>query len=238
MTALREQVRRLEAELRRHERTQASLERLLREKEALVRELHHRVKNNLQVLLSIIGLAARDETDERTRRRLLETRNRVLSMAVVQKLLYQTESFAAVEGASLVGELCKEVAKSVPHGAASVRIEAAPVTISLQAAVPFGLILNELLVNALRHAFPEGTAGEIVVTLRQTPTGRIELGVCDNGRGLPDVTPRRLSSGLNLARGLARQLGGELAIESDHGTRCLLRFTDAALAASGLRKAL
>jgi two-component sensor histidine kinase len=233
-----EKVRQLDAEIRQHERIEASLEKALREKEALVRELHHRVKNNLQVLLSIIGLAARDEPDERAKRRLIETRNRVMSMAVVQKLLYQSESFASVNGASLVAELCAELGKSLGRPDIELRIETMPVTIGLQAAVPFGLVLNELVSNALRHAFAEGAAGHVTVGLQQLPGGEIELGVADDGRGMPDVTARRLSAGLNLARGLARQLGGELAIESGHGTRCRLRFSDPGAAQPELRQAL
>jgi two-component sensor histidine kinase len=227
---LTSKLRQLDAEVHQHERTRANLERALREKDALVSELHHRVKNNLQILLSIVGLAARDETDPRTQRRLMETRNRVLSMAVVQKLLYQSESFAVVDGAGLVAELSNEVRKSFGRENIELSVETMPVTVSMQAAAPFGLIVNELLSNALRHAFPEDTPGRVAVRLRRTPGGEIELSVADNGRGLPQIATRRLSAGLNLARGLANQLGGELAIETDGGTRCVLRFGDSVAA--------
>ena len=221
----------------RDERPPATLENALPDRHAQASELHHRMKNNLQVLLSLIGLSVRDETDEHARRRLIETRNRVLSMAVVQKLLYQSETHATVSGAILVGELCGELAKTLGRPGIAVRVDAAPVTIGMQAAAPFGLILNELVSNALRHAFAEGVDGVVAVSLQPSPVGEIELCVADDGRGMPEITTRRLSSGLNLAKGLARQLGGDLAIDSGNGTRCLLRFPDRA-APMGLRRAL
>ena len=214
-------------------RTQLNLEHALAEKEVLIRELHHRVKNNLQLLLSLFSLGERREADERVRAKLRDARLRVQSMATVQKLLYQSESFAAVNIANFLSELCAglRAAFILPH--IQLHADVVPATLSLDAAVPVGLIVNELVTNALRHAFPDLVAGEIRVTLRKDDS-TFRLSVEDNGTGL-DEQAAQGHSGLMLVRGLAQQLRGTCTLESSRPARWEIAFVDHGRTPAGLR---
>lgn len=219
------------AEIRAPVAVRADLDRALHEKEELLREMRHRSRNNLQVLLSMFGLALRDETDGRVREQLLKMRGRVLSMSIVQRQARPAGTVVVVDAAALVGELCAELHRAYPAGDVELRLDVAPVTVPVDAAGPLGLIVCELVSNALCHAFAQGGGaqpGNICVTLSRDAEGEIELAVADDGRGLPQLSSGRPTSGLNLARGLAGQLGGTLLVErgtaSGRGTRCRLRF--------------
>ncbi len=183
------------------------------QKEILLKEIHHRVKNNLQVITSLLDLQARSARDGETRRLLAESRERVRSMALIHERLYGSGSEAlnfADYARDLVGHLRHSWAGDSDRVAVSIDI--ADVALDLDVAVPCGLVINELLTNALKHAFPEGRAGAVNVSLRRQPEGLLALAVADDGIGLPTAVdiadPATL--GLRIVKILAVQIRGTL----------------------------
>jgi PAS domain S-box-containing protein len=190
------------------EKIKASLD----EKEVLLKEVHHRVKNNLQVISSLISLQADILADTQLQGVLGDVRDRVRSMALVHEKLYQTEDLAQLDFAEYALSLLNYLRSA--HGAATgnVRLNTslAPLILPVETAVSCGLILNELISNVFKHAFPNG-GGEVTVTLEHDPaTGAVCLRVRDNGVGLPaDLDWRKSSTlGLRLVHMLAGQIGG------------------------------
>ncbi len=185
----------------------------LAEKDVLLREIHHRVKNNLQVISSLINLQAAGLTDERMCDEFNDVRDRVRSMALIHEKMYQTSNLEQLNFADYAASLLDSLWRSHGKLAEKVRLTLAlaPVVLSIEVAVPCGLILNELAVNALKHAFPNCCDGEVTVSMEHHPSAHtVCLGVRDNGVGLPaDVDWRQSSSlGLRLVRILAVQLHG------------------------------
>jgi two-component sensor histidine kinase len=188
------------------------LKATLAEKEVLLKEVHHRVKNNLQVISSLISLQADSMTDANLHEALDDVRDRIRTMALVHEKLYQTDDLAKLNFAEYANSLLNDLWSS--HGAATgnvrLNMSLAPLILPVEMAVPCGLILNELGSNAIKHAFPGG-CGEVAVTLEyDAATGAVCLRVRDNGVGLPaDLDWRRSASlGLRLVQMLAGQLHG------------------------------
>ena len=232
---LTEKIAELNREILLRRRTQLRLEQALADKEVLIRELHHRVKNNLQMLLGLFALAEREEADARVRDRLRDSRKRLEAVGVVQRLLYPAETFPALHVATLLDELCASIrtAFGVPGIEVAVDAEVAP--LSLDAAVPLGLIANELVTNALKHAFRGRETGVIRVTLRRDGA-RFRLEIEDDGIGFPSGMHRKSTSGLGLVAGLLRQLNGRMAREmggAGGGTRWVIDFMDPGRTSTG-----
>jgi PAS domain S-box-containing protein len=198
----------------------------LNEKEVLLKEIHHRVKNNMQVISSLVGLQADGSTDETMREVLRDVTYRVRSMALVHEKLYQSTDLARIDFAEYIRGLLGYLWRA--HGAAAVRLmlDLEPVSLPVDTAVPCGLILNELAVNALKHAFRGRSEGEVTVALKSGADGRIRLSVADNGVGLPAGLDWRQASslGLRLVQMLAAQLGAEVEVSSGDGTRIDIVF--------------
>lgn len=205
-----------------------ALRKSLREKEALLKEVHHRVKNNLQVIASLLRLEAGRRDEAATVAALREMQGRIRSMALLHETLYRSGNFAGVELASYLRQLATQLfrAQNDRGGAVALRLELEPATLEIDRAIPCGLIVNELLTNCLKHAFPEARAGEICVRLRAAPEARLELGVGDTGVGLPADWDRRdaRSLGLKLVEDLARQLGGVMTVRTGPGTDIAISF--------------
>jgi PAS domain S-box-containing protein len=203
----------------------------LREKEALLKEIHHRVKNNLQVVSSLLGLQSRAMSDPELRKVFEESQNRVYSMALLHETLYQSDNLSQVNFPQYIRQLADHLFRSygVTTGRIKLRTELESVPLSLDAAVPCGLIINELVSNSLKYAFPEGRAGEILIGLHGE-SGMARLVVADNGVGLKRevdwVTTRSL--GLRLVRSLAQQLGAQIEVLPEGGTEIKLVFPIAA----------
>ena len=197
----------------------------LLEKEMRLREIHHRVKNNLQVVSSLLSLQAQRTRDPEVRAVFRESQGRLRSMAVVHEMLYH-EPDAAFDFGRFTRALAEHL--FVAYGVApALEIEADPVPLAEEAVTPCALIVNELLSNCLKHAFPDGRKGHVRVELRKGPEGTALLRVRDDGRGLdPAAIPARPDSlGLTLVRGLARQLGGDLEVErASIGASLVARF--------------
>lgn len=207
-----------ESEVRR--KAEEALRALLAEREALLRELHHRVKNNLQVITSLLEMQARHVSDPRALPVLLEARNRVSAIGAIHELLYQSGSLSRVDLVSYAKRLLPHVVSLYERtGTIAVAVLGDEVTVDLARAVPLGLLLNELISNVCKHAFPMHAAGALTVALKEDDSG-MHLRVTDDGRGLPAGFSARGSKtlGLQLVRMLAKQLGGTIAFHSERGT--------------------
>jgi two-component sensor histidine kinase len=216
----------LEQALRAKEKAEALTRNSLLEKEELLKEVHHRVKNNLQVIVSLLSLQARRIGEERPRALFEETRNRVQSISAIHELLYRAESFTGIQLLSYARQLVPDLIRF--HGLEKrvhIEIEGADVTLELERAVPYGMLLNELASNACKHAFRRGRSGRLTITFR-TDGKEIEMTVVDDGPGLPEGFDYRQGStlGLKLIHGLVRQLRGALEIQSETGTIIRVRF--------------
>ncbi|WP_455382258.1 sensor histidine kinase [Salinispira pacifica] len=218
-------LRQRETELRDQE---AMLEASLREKEVLLKEIHHRVKNNLQLISSFLALEAMKPENERSAAPLLQAQRRVRSLSLIHESLYASELFDKVNFAEYAERLVRETVTNGPEPSIQVRSELAHLTLSIEKAIPCALLLNEALTNIAKYAFPSTWTGErsVLVRLEEDDPGRIRLTIVDSGVGLPsDYDPERTETlGHTIMKLLARQLGGELVIRSDCGTEVVLRF--------------
>ena len=202
----------------------------LREKEVLLREIHHRVKNNLAVIASLFYLQSNATQDERARRVLADCRERVQSMALVHERLYQSEDLASIDFADYVGELSRQIHGQYAPADGSVRIEVdcRPLPLVVDQAIPCALILTELLTNAYKHAFPDGRNGVIRVQLASTVRGW-SLVVRDNGVGIDRRTgssPHR-TLGFRLMDSLVGQLGAHFqCLDAEPGTEFRLHWKE------------
>jgi PAS domain S-box-containing protein len=200
----------------------------LHEKEALLREIHHRVKNNMQVISSILQLQTNYIKDPVLLDVFKDCQGRIRTMGLIHEKLYRSEGLAQVDFKeyleSLVGLLLRS---QTPKGVVvrnELRIQ--PVDLDVDTAIPLGLIANELVCNCLKHAFTGRPAGQMQISLIKTESGRLELVVVDDGKGLPSgFDPDKTSSlGLRLVKILSRQINGTMEFKSDNGTRFAVTF--------------
>lgn len=200
----------------------------LREKDVLLREVAHRVKNNLQVISSLLHLQAGAIDDPRLGTLFQESQDRLHSMALVHDLLQQAEDVARINLAQYAARLTEELARTYAVDPARLTLETAleDVWVGLETATPCGLLLHELLTNCFKHAFPEGRTGRVRVELRATAGQALMLRVGDTGCGFPDDLDFRAteSLGLQLVCALAEQLQGTIALERTEGTHFTILF--------------
>lgn len=205
------------------------LEQALAEKNVLLKELHHRVKNNMQLMSSLINLQSRSVEDEKLSQIIRVSENRIRAMALIHELLYQTDDFSSVEIGFYLRTLARTVMDSFSGDAPSrVRLESETdeAYVSIDTAIPCGLIVNELVSNAMEHAFDEESGGIIRLNIKREESG-LTLEISDNGRGFASPEERKKAPGtmgLTLVEALGSQLGGTLEKESapGKGTRYLL----------------
>lgn len=211
---------------------QQAIENALTEKTALLDEVHHRVKNNLQVISSLLSLQSRHAPPE-VAAQLAESQGRVKAMALIHQLLYERHDFSRVDLGSYLNRLCNLLRESLSlqRGRINIQLQVPiseePLFMDLQRAVPCGLLVNELVTNALKHAFPGEARGTVTIRLELGADGRGAIIVADDGVGLPtDVELGRSKSlGFQLVPLLVEQLGGDLKLSRDApGTRFELRF--------------
>lgn len=200
----------------------------LREKETLLKEIHHRVKNNLQVIASLLRLQARYLKDPQARAMFEESQNRVHSISLVHEKLYRTGDLARIDFCDYLLTLTKGLMEgwkgtSVP---VEIAVEGAGVQLGVDTAIPCGLIVTELVTNALKHAFPNAVSGTIRVAAINEPEGWLKLIVQDNGVGIPEEFDIRRSGslGMELVSSLVRQLSAKLEIGREGGTTFRIHF--------------
>ncbi|UEM01898.1 ATP-binding protein [Skermanella rosea] len=200
----------------------AALRASVVEKEVLLKEVYHRVKNNLQIISSLVSLKARKSTNPLVRQELDDVRSRIHSLSIVHEKLYQSDDLARVDLSGYVRDLCAHLRTSFTArgDGPELMVETDNVALGLDMAIQLGLLINEIVTNAFKHAFPDGARGEIRVSLTVLPGERLRLEVTDNGKGMPEEATDSL--GMNLIRALATRVEGVLEIEGangDGGTR-------------------
>jgi len=200
----------------------------LREKEALLQEIHHRVKNNMQVILSLLNLQVANIKDEKLKGYFRESRSRINAMAMIHEMLYQSNSLSKIDLNAYVKDLASFLVGmyNISPSRINFRVNAEHIYMGIDQAIPCGLVINELISNAFKYAFPEQT-GEIRIDISLTAEDDIGLIVSDNGVGMPanfDLHDSK-TLGLKLVWGLVEnQLGGRADISREAGTRITIRF--------------
>jgi len=191
----------------------------LKEKEILLGEIHHRVKNNLQVISSLLSLQMRD-AEPATRTVLVENITRVQTMSLIHDKLYEQTSLAQIDLAKYLNELVQMILSCYPSsGNVLLNVDCEPIHIDVEKAIPCGLIVNEIVTNSLKHAFAGKESGEIQVTARRID-GLIQIEVGDDGDGFPENADfeKKHGLGFKLIKSLIAQLEGHLRIENHSGT--------------------
>ena len=210
--------------------SQKRLRLSLEEKDVLLKEIHHRVKNNLQIVSSLFYLQSEYIKDERSLEILKESRNRVRSMALIHEQLYQSDGLSRIDLDRYIHDLTTNLFASygVQRDTIHLKIDMKDIYLGVDTAIPCGLIVNELVSNSLKHAFPSGRKGEIRLEARWYQDGGLELIVGDNGIGFPpecDVLEME-SLGLRLVRTLCTQLEGEIKLDRNGGTVFTVTLTN------------
>lgn len=208
-------------------RAEEKLKSNLREKEVLLAEIHHRVKNNLAVITGLLELQALNSENEDAHKVLKDSQMRVNSIALVHELLYQSDDFSQVDIPSYLKDLSRVISNSLERTAKPVNIEfdLDQIELEITQAIPCGLILNEILTNSYKHAFAGREAGEISISFKNCDN-QIVYKVRDNGVGLPEENEEdKQSLGMTLVKTLGRQLNAETNIYSDNGANFEFRFS-------------
>ena len=198
-----------------------------KEKEVLLREIHHRVKNNLQVVASLLNLQSDKIEDEKTREVFKDSRNRIRSMALIHEKMYQSKDLARVDFVQYLTDLVSGLPASLGISEnVSLKVDISGGLSDIDTASSCGLIVNELVSNSMKYAFPEGQAGEIVVSFAVGDDGSAVLTVSDDGVGFPeDLNFKETGSlGLQLVNTLSDQIDGELRLIKDGGTTFEITF--------------
>ena len=202
----------------------------LREKEVLLTELHHRVKNNLQIISSFLNLQSGYIEDAKTLEILKAAENRVISMALVHEQLYLSQNLAQIDSASYIKQLASNLFGSynINTDAIKFKINVDKILLVVNTAITCGLIINELISNALKYAFIEGQTGEVTINFQSSDRGKLILVVSDNGIGLPENFDwqKTESLGLQIVQALTNQLQGEIEIERNNGTEFRITFPE------------
>jgi len=204
-----------------------ALSKSLKEKELLLHEIHHRVKNNLAIVSGLIDLQFENTQDPGARKVLENTQSRIQSMAIVHDKLYQTSALSDIDMEVYLGELARTIHETFSnrHKEVELELDIDPVKLQVDQAIPCGLLVNELMVNAYKHAFDEVEEGTLYIGLSSTD-GRLNLEIKDNGKGMPDDfdMDQTDSLGMILVQTFASQLGAEVELENDGGSRFIFQF--------------
>ena len=213
-----------------HKQIERDLQVSLEEKVVLLQEIHHRVKNNLQVISSLLYLQAGKLQDPQMLDILRDSQNRVKSMALIHEKLYQTKDLARIDLAIYIHNLTNYLFRSYAANLDLIRlhVQADQIFLGIDTAMPCGLIINELVSNALKHAFLADQSGEIQIKLYQTPERRFTLSIADNGVGFPaHIDFQNTSSlGLQLVNTLVDQLDGVIELQREGGTTFTIQFAE------------
>ncbi|WP_411031483.1 sensor histidine kinase [Spongiimicrobium sp. 3-5] len=212
-------------------RSKNEIEQRIKEKETLLREVHHRVKNNLQTVSSLLSLQSRSIKDEKVKNLIKSSQNRVISMAMVHEMLYMRDDLTKIEYKSYVQELTEYLVRSVKgvKNNINLNIDIPDIKLGIDTAIPLGLLINEAITNALKYGIKDDAAGEIHIALKKEDTQEYVLSIGDNGVGFPEAInfKNTKSLGLKLIHNLARQLKGSITRDgSKKGTNYIVKFQD------------
>lgn len=211
---------------------EAQIQASLKEKEVLLREIHHRVKNNLQVIHSLLRLQSAYMNDPKIIEMFHESQTRIRSMALVHELLYQSQDLARINFGSYIHTLVNQLARTYTISSSAlcwdINVEPTDIQIGIDTALPCGLLINELVSNTLKYAFPQGQPGQIQISLRACNNEEFILAISDNGVGIPaDLDFRNTASlGLQLVCGAVEQIRGTIELDQTQGTTFIIRFKD------------
>ena len=201
----------------------------LKEKDLLLKEIHHRVKNNLQIIISLLNLQSGYIKDEETLKAVREGQNRVRSMALVHEKFYQSDELGEIDFKEYTEKLCHFLKQSYAEQEAPINIvvQAEGIGLDMDTAMPCGLLITEIVSNALKYGFPNNREGEIRITFTKTGEKKIRMDISDNGIGLPAgfEIEKSESLGMQLIIALTSQLDGELKFSADSGTHFSITFT-------------
>ncbi|MBL7941755.1 MAG: sensor histidine kinase, partial [Flavobacteriales bacterium] len=202
------------------------IEKALAEKEILLREIHHRVKNNLQVVSSLLSIQSREIEDEKAQEAITESRNRVRSMALIHQNLYSDDYLTGIDMQDYVTKLSSSLFNTykTDHDQIELRSDVAPMVLDVDTTIPLGLILNELITNALKYAFVGVTQGILSVYLKEE-NGQLVLRVSDNGVGMSEGSGRTDSFGLKMIKSFASKLEATWEIRNQGGMTVELRIS-------------
>jgi PAS domain S-box-containing protein len=202
----------------------------LKEKEVLLKEIHHRVKNNMQIVSSLLNLQLAQLHDEHSRTLFMEAQNRIASMALVHEKLYQSNDLARIDFTEYLRELTDNLASMLGAKLRNIvfKLNCSSIQLGIDTAIPCGLIINELVSNAYKHAFPNGGPGMVTLSLARQDDGKLLLEMQDTGRGLPaDLDVRKTKSlGMQLVHTLVQQLRGTIEMRSENGAHFTLRLQE------------
>lgn len=225
--AVEERTASLQDEIINRKHAEEKITASLYEKEVLLQEIHHRVKNNMQIISSLLRLQSDNIDDVHYQQMFINSQNRINSMALVHEKLYQSNEFTNINFGEYLKDITNNLAQSYYLSGVVLNIDTDDISLGINFAIPCGLIINELVTNSLKHAFPDGRSGEIKVGLHLNDKNMVELIVSDDGIGIPanlnlDDMP---TLGLRLVKILAEnQLHGELEIIRNKGTEFHIRF--------------
>ncbi|WP_430905848.1 sensor histidine kinase [Maribacter sp. 2-571] len=212
-------------------KTKDELEAKITEKETLLREVHHRVKNNLQTVSSLLSLQSRNHDDKMVKELLKSSQNRVISMAMVHEMLYLREDIGKIEYQSYVRELAEYLIRSIKGTSSNITLDVdiPDLKLNIDTAIPLGLLINECITNALKYGIPNDSKGEIEIKLRKSENDEYTLNIGDNGVGFAkDITHKNTKSlGLKLIHNLSRQLRGSIIRDlTKGGTHYVVKFRE------------
>ncbi|WP_121811379.1 sensor histidine kinase [Mucilaginibacter kameinonensis] len=191
----------------------------------LVKEIHHRVKNNLQIIISLLNTQLSFLTNKEAVKAIQNCQHRMYAISLIHQKLYQEENLSSVDIVAYTHDLLEYLCDEYGCETVIFNVEMEPLRLDMAQAVPFGLILNETISNALKFAFPGNSKGNVGITLHSTVTGQYTLGVSDNGVGFSgDKEDEDDSFGKKLIAGLAGQLGGTYKLENDNGVKVEVNF--------------
>lgn len=202
------------------------IEQSLKEKEVLLNEVHHRVKNNLQIISSILNLQKTKITDKETLDIINDSQDRIKSMSIIHELLYQTKDFSKINFSAYISKIATNLVNSYSkNNNVELILKADPVYLNLDTSIPCGLIVNELVTNALKYAFNEVKKGKLKINLKQTKN-EIRLNISDNGKGIPkSINYKKTQSlGMQLVMALLDQIEGEITLDNTRGASYTILF--------------
>lgn len=212
-------------------RSKQELTAQMEEKETLLKEVHHRVKNNLQTVSSLLSLQSRNVEEAKMKNLLKSTQNRVISMAMVHEMLYMRNDISKIEYKSYVQELSEYLIRSIKglDSKVQLKIDIPDIKLGIDTAIPLGLLINEAVTNALKYGFADEEEGEIYIVLKKQLDKQYILNIGDNGKGFPETVTYKNSKslGLKLIHNLTRQLKGTIQRdETKKGTNYIIRFSE------------